>query len=334
MLIHTPHSLRGPAPLHHAILSRDTHTGVSLQTLSDKTFDAGAILAQTPRPGIPIDPSWDVSSLTQRLATIGAEILIQGLREGVYIPPYTDVAGHYSATTAQRQRHAPKLEKFDYQIQWASWTASDAAIRSTKLREKVWTSAINKKGQPQRWTIESVEEVDPKDPSAWTDELKAFARHVQRQQRATQGDSTSPGYESETPETEEEHIFNINNLDTLIFRQTLQRPPKKSKSRSIFNSASISNPAEKMAENDATITSQQKQETPASTIDIHIPYFLDKKTPEGQGAIIIPLSKGGFLRITKITVEGKKEQSAAIVAEAHNQKHRQMASTGTTATAR
>ncbi|KAM7196544.1 Formyl transferase [Naviculisporaceae sp. PSN 640] len=328
--------LRGPAPIHHAILSRDTHTGVSLQTLSDKTFDAGAILAQTPRPGIPINPSWDVSTLNQRLAAIGAKMLIQGLRDGVYIPPYTDVVGHYSAAN-QQQRHAPKLEKFDYQIQWDSWTASDATVRSIKLQEKLWTTAINKKGQPQRWTIENVEEVDPKDPSIWTDEMKVFARYIQATRAKQQGSETMEGGEDN---------FNINGLNTLVFRQTLQRPPKKSnKARSIFNSGSDSdsasasaNPTEKTtvtSKSDSSSSATQQQEEKPSTIDIRLPYFLsntknpkpEKSQPEAAKAIIIPLPKGGLLRITKITVEGKKEQSASIVAEAHKQQQPQQTET-------
>lgn len=243
-------------------------------------------------------------------------MLIRGLREGVYIAPHIDVCRR-----TVTPRHAPKLEKFDYQIQWDSWTASDATIRSTKLQEKLWTSVYNKKGQTQRWTMEGVEEVDPEDPSSWTEEMKTFARHMKRQKERRQDAAWSPFDGSETPEED-----NIANLNTLVFRQSIQRPPKRKKSRSIFNS---STEASKVDTTTTTTTQKEEKEkettlpnTLPSTIDFRLPYFLDNRqnSQSHSQSIIIPLPRGGFLRIRKITVEGKKEQPAAIVAEQYKQK--------------
>lgn len=38
---------RGAAPIQHTILAGDDETGVTIQELDDKAFDAGRILAQT-----------------------------------------------------------------------------------------------------------------------------------------------------------------------------------------------------------------------------------------------------------------------------------------------
>ncbi|KAM7203770.1 Methionyl-tRNA formyltransferase [Rhypophila sp. PSN 637] len=290
--------LRGPAPIHHALLARDTHTGVSLQTLSDKTFDAGAVLLQTPLPGIPIDPSWDVEALTQRLAVVGSEMLIQGLRQGLYILPHVDVSRRSGSSVAVpggfQPRHAPKLEKFDYQIQWDSWTASDAAIRSTKLHEKLWTTAIDKKGKSQRWTMEGVEEIQTKDSS----EMRAIEQGFKKLQQ--------------TAAYRQQPTVNI-----LEFQQTLHRPPpKRTKKHSIFNSPTETT----LPKSDAptTTTSSSSPETltrdpSTKTLTIRKAYFPSSIDDNTESILIF--HKGQFLRIAKITVEGKPTRPAALVAE-------------------
>ncbi|KAM7223328.1 Methionyl-tRNA formyltransferase [Rhypophila decipiens] len=282
--------LRGPAPIHHALLARDTHTGVSLQTLSDKTFDAGAVLLQTPLPGIPIDPSWDVEALTQRLAVVGSEMLIQGLRKGLYIPPHVDVSRRSKSSVAVpggfQSRHAPKLEKFDYQIQWDSWTAYDAAIRSTKLHEKPWTTAIDKKGKSQRWTMEGVEEVQDQG----SNEMRAIEREFKKQQTANQKQQT---------------------VNILEFQQTLHRPPpKRTKKHSIFNSPTETT----LPKSDASTTTTSSTGNPSTkTLTIRKAYFPSPKNDNTKSIIIF--HNGRFLRIAKITVEGKPTRPAALVAE-------------------
>lgn len=61
-------------------------TGVSLQTLHPTKFDHGVILAQTPFPGIKHDTT-TVSELEALLAPMGADMLVQGIKERIYIPP-------------------------------------------------------------------------------------------------------------------------------------------------------------------------------------------------------------------------------------------------------
>lgn len=62
---------RGCSPIQHAILHRDSHTGVSVQRVALK-MDTGDILA---RQELPLDGSETAGSLSNRAADVGAELL-------------------------------------------------------------------------------------------------------------------------------------------------------------------------------------------------------------------------------------------------------------------
>ncbi|KAG6068706.1 hypothetical protein E4U32_008027 [Claviceps aff. humidiphila group G2b] len=135
--------LHGAAPLHHAILRGDTHTGVTLQTLDDKAFDRGIILTQTPSPGIPISDDDFLYSLRRKMAAHGAEMLIQGLRDGLHIPPYRDVgwkAAQLKEQGIEKPQHARKTIKVDSMIQ-PDWTAEDFWQRYRTFGN-VWANAV------------------------------------------------------------------------------------------------------------------------------------------------------------------------------------------------
>ncbi|RSL64162.1 hypothetical protein CEP51_013204 [Fusarium floridanum] len=148
--------LRGPAPIHHAILRGYQNTGVSLQTLDDKAFDHGTVLAQTPRPGISIPSGCTVQELTSLLAPIGAQMLVQGLRDGVHVPPHQSVDWKASDLKNRKLVHAPKVTKADGQINWGDWTA-DEFVRRVRVLGSVWTHAVNKKGQTKRLIFQDAE---------------------------------------------------------------------------------------------------------------------------------------------------------------------------------
>lgn len=135
--------------------------------------------------------------------------------------------------------------------------------------------------------MDGVEEVDP---SSWTDEMKLFARNIQRRKTQTA-----------TPNTEDtQDQSTITNLNTIILRQVLQKPTKPQlKNRSIFNAA------------EAPQTTNHKP----NQQDMRLPYFIDKD----KQSITIPMPRGGFIRIRQITVEGKKKQPAATVVEQYKQ---------------
>lgn len=111
--------LRGPAPLQHTILQARRFTGVSLQTLDHKTFDHGLILSQTGPEAIPVPNNCTYQMLHDILAPKGAELLCDGLREGLYVPPLEDVS---RKDRQSRQhvpdtiQHAPKITKDQQQI--------------------------------------------------------------------------------------------------------------------------------------------------------------------------------------------------------------------------
>ncbi|KAG4264517.1 methionyl-tRNA formyltransferase [Fusarium proliferatum] len=154
--------LRGPAPIHHAILQGYNYTGISLQTLDHRIFDHGTILSQTSRPGISIPPDCTVQELTSLLAPIGAQMLIQGLRDGVYVPLRQNTGWRAEELSDEQLVHAPKLTKADGRIKWTQWTGDDI-VRRIRVLGSVWTHAVNKKGDKKRLIFQDVETISSKD---------------------------------------------------------------------------------------------------------------------------------------------------------------------------
>ncbi len=101
---------RGPSPIQTAILCGDTETGVTIMRL-DAGMDTGDMLLQERAPIAPDDTT---ASLTERLASFGAELLVRGIGlvasgEAVFTPQ--DPA---AATVTRR------YEKQDGRIRWAA----------------------------------------------------------------------------------------------------------------------------------------------------------------------------------------------------------------------
>lgn len=176
--------LRGPAPLHRALLAGRTHAGVSLQTLSEKGFDSGEILAQTPPPGIPIPPGADVPTLRDLLADLGAEMLVDGLRRGVHVPPRQEVGwGDPPRDSEGELVHAPKITKRDAEVRWGSggWSAEVVARRARVLGDALWSRALARDGRTRRAIFAGVEEVPV---SARPKEVRAFLEGVEDERDA------------------------------------------------------------------------------------------------------------------------------------------------------
>lgn len=162
------HSLRGPAPIHHALLQGDTHVGISLQTLDEKAFDHGVILAQTPAPGLHIPPRATLQDVLRDAAHQGAEMLVQGLRSGLHLPPYRDVGWRAAQLMGRELRHAPKVTKSDGHVNWDTWTA-DQFVRFIRVMGSVWMYAINSKGEKKRIIFPDGEAVAAK--TRWEGEI-------------------------------------------------------------------------------------------------------------------------------------------------------------------
>ncbi|KIW67719.1 hypothetical protein PV04_06951 [Phialophora macrospora] len=123
--------LRGPAPIEWSILLGRRTTGVSLQTLHPSRFDEGLVLDQTPQPGLDIPNPDTVTSkeLERYLAYIGAKMLVDAVKNGLYIPPYNSIqpGRHISK---ENLIHAPKLTKEFRAVDFTQLTATEISRRN------------------------------------------------------------------------------------------------------------------------------------------------------------------------------------------------------------
>jgi methionyl-tRNA formyltransferase len=99
---------RGAAPIQRAILNDETETGVTLMKM-DAGLDTGGILTQEKTPIHPADNS---QTLYDRLAQIGADLLMRTITEYV--------AGKIQPRPqpAEGVTHAAKIKKSDGQMDW------------------------------------------------------------------------------------------------------------------------------------------------------------------------------------------------------------------------
>jgi methionyl-tRNA formyltransferase len=99
---------RGAAPIQWAILNDEAETGVTIMKM-DAGMDTGAILTQEKTP---IHESDNAQSVHDRLAIVGAELLVRT------IPDY--IGGKIGARPqpAEGVSYAPKIKKPDGEIDW------------------------------------------------------------------------------------------------------------------------------------------------------------------------------------------------------------------------
>ncbi|CAI7574790.1 unnamed protein product [Penicillium manginii] len=133
---------RGPAPLHHTLLAGRSLTGITLQTLHHKNFDHGVILSQTPKPGleIPNPDTCTVSELQNLVAPKGAQMLVDGINDGLFVPPMK-AAGWVPTEGNEPLIHAGKIQQEDRHVDWATWTMQDITRRS-RVIGPLWSRAL------------------------------------------------------------------------------------------------------------------------------------------------------------------------------------------------
>jgi len=145
---------RGAAPIQWAILNGDAETGVTIMKM-DAGLDTGAILTQTKTP---IHPEDNSQTLHDRLARLGAELLVQT------IPAY--VAGKLTSQPQPTEgaSYAPKIKKQDGHLDWKQ----PAGALWNRVRGLLpWPGAFSYlPGQPQPhllkiWQAEVVERSGP-----------------------------------------------------------------------------------------------------------------------------------------------------------------------------
>lgn len=98
---------RGAAPIQWAIANGETETGVTIMKM-DAGMDTGPILTQKRTP---ISPQDDSATLHDRLAQLGAELLLETILD------YANGKIH-PQKQSEGATHAPKIRKEDGQIDW------------------------------------------------------------------------------------------------------------------------------------------------------------------------------------------------------------------------
>ncbi|MGA2029133.1 MAG: methionyl-tRNA formyltransferase [Verrucomicrobiota bacterium] len=99
---------RGASPIQSAILNGETETGVTIMKM-DASLDTGEIISQTRTPILPEDNS---ATLHDRLAQLGAELLVET------IPNYVAGKIQPQPQLAEGVSYAAKIKKEDGRIDW------------------------------------------------------------------------------------------------------------------------------------------------------------------------------------------------------------------------
>src|SRR5271170_3014710 len=113
---------RGPAPIEHAILNGDRHSGISLQTISTQGFDKGIVFAQS--LPIPIDETERLASLRYRLGVSASKMLLKCIMGRTYLDPQP-------VKTFTEESYAPLVH---IQIDWTAMSA-EHIVRVGRLFE-------------------------------------------------------------------------------------------------------------------------------------------------------------------------------------------------------
>lgn len=99
---------RGAAPIQRALLAGDAQTGVSVMRM-DAGLDTGPVLAQR---AIPIEAEDDARTLHDKLALLGAEMIVAALADVASGRPHSHPQSEVGATYAHR------IEKRELQLDW------------------------------------------------------------------------------------------------------------------------------------------------------------------------------------------------------------------------
>jgi len=109
---------RGAAPIHRAIEAGDTHTGVTIMQM-DVGLDTGDMLLQQ---ALPIAPDDNTASLHDKVAELGARMVVEALAAGRGLQAVQQ--------PAEGVTYAHKIEKHEAAIHWAD----DAAAICRRVR--------------------------------------------------------------------------------------------------------------------------------------------------------------------------------------------------------
>ncbi|KAH8596320.1 formyl transferase [Bisporella sp. PMI_857] len=162
---------RGPAPLQHTIMSGSTVTGVTLQTLDEKTFDHGKILAQTPQHETKIPDPFKItySELLKHITPKATDLLIKGIRERLYLPSTPEL--NFQKPNDENLIHATKITSADRQIEWR-----DSILKIERYNRaigRLWSDVHVDAQTVKRLILEDMEIVDePETLRGWHNHWK------------------------------------------------------------------------------------------------------------------------------------------------------------------
>ena len=111
-----------------------------MQTLHPEHFDHGLILAQTAQPGLDVPEETTPDALTHRLGLLGGQMLVDVLRNGLFIPPLKE-AGWYGGSGGPVD-HAEKITPAHRHVDFSTATAQDILTRHHVLGD-LWTILPN-----------------------------------------------------------------------------------------------------------------------------------------------------------------------------------------------
>ncbi|CAG8484610.1 11957_t:CDS:2 [Ambispora gerdemannii] len=122
---------RGASPIQYSIMNGDKETGITIQELHPKIFDAGRILRQIT---LPIPPDSTYKRLETYLAEKGAELLIDTLRN------FYDYKVNAQPQDLTQVTKAPKIAKEMSIVSWDKLTAEQVVRLDRAISHQPLTS--------------------------------------------------------------------------------------------------------------------------------------------------------------------------------------------------
>ena len=119
---------RGAAPIHRAILAGDAETGITIMQM-DEGLDTGAMLL---REAIPIDDTTTTGALHDRLAALGADLIVQALTKAA--------SGDLDPVPQPEDgvTYAAKIGPADGRIDWSDAGLVGRQVRALAPRPGAW----------------------------------------------------------------------------------------------------------------------------------------------------------------------------------------------------
>ncbi|KAJ4265630.1 Methionyl-tRNA formyltransferase [Fusarium torreyae] len=99
-------------------------------------------------------------------------MLVQGLRDGVHVPPRRNQGWKMKDLDEKELAHAPKVTKADGHVDnWSRWTADEIA-RKVRVLGSVWMHATNNKGETKRLIFQDAKVIPSKDTRTDGEEVR------------------------------------------------------------------------------------------------------------------------------------------------------------------